>query len=198
MSTILIDADRRAKQGAWLFLISLGIFFFSSMLLFVLYVAARLDRISKDVKAYTLPADFLWSTFVLLGVSLALHHAVLAARKDHTLQVLRLCWLASGFAAAFFFIQSHAMYQLVNRALDASVPGLSPYSFTFVLALVHALHVVGGVIALVSVCGNAWRRNYDHERHWGLEFCAMYWHFLDGVWIIMLVGFAAAVALIHR
>jgi cytochrome c oxidase subunit 3 len=135
---------------------------------------------------------------LLVGVSVSLHYAVVAARLDQAVQVLRLCGLASLFAALFFVVQSHGMYVLMLRSLGASVLGLSPYAFTFLLALVHALHVVGGVIALVAVVGQAWRQQYDHERHWGLVFCAMYWHFLDAVWLVMLGGFMLAIAIIQR
>jgi cytochrome c oxidase subunit 3 len=195
---IAMQEDRRARQGVWLLLASLGVFFLASMILFVLYIATRLGSTQTDLRSYALPLSFLWSTFLLVGVSVSLHYAVVAARADETLQVFRLCGLASLFAALFFVVQSHGMYVLMLRSLGASMLGLSPYAFTFLLAFVHAMHVVGGVIALVAVVGQAWRQQYDHERHWGLVFCAMYWHFLDAVWLVMLGGFVLSIALIQR
>ncbi len=35
----------------------------------------------------------------------------------------------------------------------------------------------------------ALRGSYDHERHWPVDICATYWHFLDVVWVVMLVTF---------
>ncbi len=58
--------------------------------------------------------------------------------------------------------------------------------------IIHALHVVGGVAALVFIFFGIARGAYDHERHFPVRFCAMYWHFLDVVWIIMLLSFALA------
>ena len=63
------------------------------------------------------------------------------------------------------------------------------YGFTLFLVIVHALHVIGGVAGLVFLLFGISRGAYDHERHFPVRFCALYWHFLDIVWIIMLAGF---------
>jgi cytochrome c oxidase subunit 3 len=60
-----------------------------------------------------------------------------------------------------------------------------------VLAVLHALHVMGGIIALALVTARAGLGRYDHERFWAIQFSAYYWHFLDLVWIVMLVAFWA-------
>ena len=54
------------------------------------------------------------------------------------------------------------------------------------------LHVLGGLFFILFVAVNAWRNRYDHERHWTVENCTSYWHFLDVVWVIMLVTFLVA------
>ncbi len=193
-----IDSDRRAEQGAWLFLASLGIFFVSSMILFVIFVALRLQRLGPEVRAYHLPSGLIFSTLLLIAVSISLHFALVAARTNQPQAVLKMNLLAGLFAILFWIVQSYGMFGLVQRSLQVPNPGLSPYGFTFILALLHALHVVGGMVALVSVIFGAIREKYDHERHWGLKFCVFYWHFLDAVWIVMLIGFAIAVYLIQR
>ncbi len=194
----VLETDRRAEQGAWLFLGSLGIFFLSSMILFVIFVAMRLQRLGPEVRDYKLPNGFIFSTLLLVAVSVTLHFAVVAARTNQTKAVLRMSLFAGLFAILFWIVQSHGMYSLVQRSLQVEVPGLSPYGFTFILALLHALHVVGGMVALILVIFGAWREKYDHERYFGLKFCANYWHFLDAVWIVMLVGFSVAIILIQR
>jgi cytochrome c oxidase subunit III len=194
----LLETDRRAEQGAWLFLGSLGVFFLSSMILFVIYIAMRLQRLGPEVRAYNLPLGFIFTTLLLIAVSITLHFAVVAARSNQTKAVLRMSLLAGLFAMLFWIVQSLGMYSLVQRSLQVSVPGLSPYGFTFILAFLHALHVVGGMIGLLFVIFGAVREKYDHERYWGLKFCANYWHFLDVVWIVMLLGFSVAIVLIQR
>jgi cytochrome c oxidase subunit 3 len=47
----------------------------------------------------------------------------------------------------------------------------------------HAFHVLTGVIFLAIVYRNGRRGHYSAERHWAVEACAVYWHFIDVVWI---------------
>jgi len=47
------------------------------------------------------------------------------------------------------------------------------------------LHVVGGLIYLMMVLLKAYAGRYDHERYTGVRHAAMYWHFLDIVWLVM-------------
>ncbi|UCH61134.1 MAG: heme-copper oxidase subunit III [Anaerolineales bacterium] len=47
----------------------------------------------------------------------------------------------------------------------------------------HAFHVLTGVIFLAVVYRNGRKGLYSAERHWAVEACAVYWHFIDVVWI---------------
>ena len=47
----------------------------------------------------------------------------------------------------------------------------------------HAFHVLTGVILLWWVYNNSKRGVYTKEEHWGVEAAAIYWHFIDVVWI---------------
>jgi cytochrome c oxidase subunit 3 len=47
----------------------------------------------------------------------------------------------------------------------------------------HALHVLTGVIFLWIVYNNSKKGLYTVERHWPVEAAAIYWHFVDVVWI---------------
>jgi cytochrome c oxidase subunit 3 len=56
-------------------------------------------------------------------------------------------------------------------------------SIFFTMTGMHALHVVTGVIFLVIVYNNGRKGLYTQERHWPVEAAAVYWHFIDVVWI---------------
>lgn len=47
----------------------------------------------------------------------------------------------------------------------------------------HALHVLSGVVVILLVWNNGRRGGYSAERHWGVEATAIYWHFVDVVWV---------------
>jgi heme/copper-type cytochrome/quinol oxidase subunit 3 len=59
----------------------------------------------------------------------------------------------------------------------------------FVLILLHGLHFMAGMIALTIVTIRGWKGRYDHEYHGGVRMCALYWRFLDVVWIAMFGTF---------
>lgn len=47
----------------------------------------------------------------------------------------------------------------------------------------HALHVLSGVIFILIVWNNGRKGHYTAERHWGVEACAIWWHYVDLIWV---------------
>ena len=63
-------------------------------------------------------------------------------------------------------------------------PGKDVYGAVFyMLTGMHAFHVLSGVLILVIVLRNSRKGLYTSERHWAVEAAAVYWHFVDVVWI---------------
>ena len=188
-----LPQDVRAMQGVWLFLLMLGIFFASSILLFVLYVVLRLSpEAGMRPDSFYLPRSFVPSTILLVGVSGALEWSLRAARNNQSNGVRVASVAALIMGLLFMVIQAEGMVRLVRAASEAQSLRNSLYSLTFVLAFLHALHVVGGIVGLVITAINANRDKYDHERNFALRFCTLYWHFLDVVWVLLLVSFIVA------
>jgi cytochrome c oxidase subunit 3 len=48
---------------------------------------------------------------------------------------------------------------------------------------IHAIHVLSGVIFILIVWNNGRRGHYSAEEHWGVEACAIYWHYVDVAWV---------------
>lgn len=48
---------------------------------------------------------------------------------------------------------------------------------------IHALHVLTGLILIAIVWNNGRKGVYTAERHWAVEACAVYWHYVDVIWI---------------
>jgi cytochrome c oxidase subunit 3 len=59
----------------------------------------------------------------------------------------------------------------------------------FMLILLHAVHFVAGMMALTIVTWRGLAGRYDHEYHGGVKLCALYWRFLDVVWIALFGTF---------
>jgi cytochrome c oxidase subunit 3 len=61
------------------------------------------------------------------------------------------------------------------------------YSFLYVIIGLHALHVVGGVIALVLMALKAISTKSRVYSHVPVDLISTYWHFVDLLWIYLLV-----------
>lgn len=53
----------------------------------------------------------------------------------------------------------------------------------YMMTGMHAFHVLTGVIFLLIVWRNEARGIYTTQRHWPVEAAAVFWHFVDVVWI---------------
>jgi len=60
-------------------------------------------------------------------------------------------------------------------------------SFLYILTFMHLLHLFGGLIALVVSYVQAKKNRYTSDSKLGLELTSMYWHFLDGLWVHVLL-----------
>ena len=61
----------------------------------------------------------------------------------------------------------------------------------------HALHVLSGIVLIFIMWNLARKKHFTPERHWGIEAAAIYWHYVDVVWIffypaIYLIGVVGA------
>lgn len=170
-----------APFGMAVFLASLGAVFVSTL---VGYAYVRLDaREWPPAGAPPLPPTLWLSTLLLLLSSATIHAAVVGAREGRQARVR--AGLAATAALGLAFLASQA---LCWQALAASMPPTTPtqYSFTFyMLTALHAVHVVGGLGPLGVATARGWRGRYGPEERTGLTLVAMYWHFLDAVWVAL-------------
>ncbi len=181
-----LPSDNRAGQGGILFLVSLLIFFLASICLYGLYAYWRRDAPQSTTP---LPNQFLFSTICLLGISGLVHWATRMVRRDRLSNTGKLLGISALLALMFMAVQVLAMSELLQSRANSAGLGYGVAGMIVVLAVLHGLHVLGGVVALFVVAAGAFIGRYDHERHWPIDFTAHYWHFLDIVWLCMLVAF---------
>ena len=185
MSMQSLPVDQRAQQGAWLFLASLLVFFLASIVGFLLYVSWRDEQFFRGEQ---LPLSFLGSTVLLVLISGFLHLASRTIKRENHRKTFAILVAALASSVAFLVVQGFGMAEIADAFANVG-PSKGVTGMVFALAFLHALHVVGGVAALLLVVIRTWNRFYDHERNWGIRFAAQYWHFLDLVWLMMLAAF---------
>ncbi len=185
-TTSTLPRDRRLWQGAALFLASLLVFFLSSIILYLLYAYWRRD---DPQSMAMLPASFVVSTVCLLAISGLVHYATRLVRRDRLLATAAALGGSALLAIGFMLVQAFALWQMLESPEMRSGLSRGVGGMVVVLAVLHALHVMGGVISLAIVAVRSFQGRYDHERHGAVDFAAAYWHFLDAVWLLMLLAF---------
>jgi cytochrome c oxidase subunit 3 len=130
-----------------------------------------------------LPGTLWISTLIIVVSSLTMQAAVRAVRADRQ-RALRIGMLLTTLlGVAFLVSQTLNWFALVAANLTART---NLYGFTFfMLTGLHAAHVVGGLIPLGVVTARAFRGRYSSGFRPGVEYCAIYWHFLAVVWLVL-------------
>jgi cytochrome c oxidase subunit III len=171
-------ASSAAKTGLAVFLAVVGS-------LFALFLSAYALRMQlPDWRDVPLPAILWLNTGMLALSSIALQGARKAAREGEG-DALRLGLLAAGVTAlAFLSGQLLAWRQLTMEGY--LLASNSANAFFYALTGIHGLHLIGGLIALSRTIAKA-RLGASPERlRLSVELCAIYWHFMLFVWLVLL------------
>ncbi len=126
----------------------------------------------------------LWpNTAVLILSSIALHWAVVNARRGDT-DGLRQGLLAGGALAAVFLVGQLVVWrQLI--ALGYFAASNPANAFFYLITGLHGLHLLGGLVAWLRTMGKLRRGDEIAVLGASVELCAIYWHFLLAVWLIL-------------
>ena len=93
---------------------------------------------------------------------------------------------ATAAAVVFLAVQAPALGQLLEAHPSANAVGNPLLGFVFFLVLLHALHVLGGVVALAWLLRRTrLRLPIPDEDGPSIRLLARYWHFLDAIWLAM-------------
>lgn len=134
---------------------------------------------------FKIPAIFTYSTVVLLVSSVSMYLSVRAAKKDNFTSLKTFISITFVFGLAFLAMQVMGFYELVEKNLF--FVGNPSVSFFDVFILIHGLHVVSGLVVLCFAFVAAWKFNVHAKRMNQIEMCAIYWHFLDGLWLYLFL-----------
>ncbi len=134
-----------------------------------------------------IPKVFWYSTAVILLSSLTMQAALRAFKQRERLQYRRLIGLTALLGLAFVLLQWMGFKAIWESGIQFSGAGAG--QFLYIIAGLHAVHVLGGIVALVVMILKAFstsRRNYNPVP---VEAMSIYWHFVDLLWLYLLVFF---------
>ena len=185
------------KFALWIGLVSI-------LMLFAALTSAYIVRKSAGSwYEFPLPVEFYYSTAAILLSSLSLHLSYKAYLKQ-AISAFKI-WFALGFVFgwAFVFLQYAGWLHLQDWEVYVSTNQSS--SFFYLITGVHVLHVLGGIAALTVLMVYILRKRYNllpttldemaferrstilAKRKLRLELIFTYWHFVDLLWIYLLV-----------
>ncbi|WP_330084537.1 cytochrome c oxidase subunit 3 [Methylocystis iwaonis] len=176
------------------------VFLAVALCLFSLLCAAFFMRMgSYDWLSPPLPRILWFNTAALIAASGALHVAS-AARKTAARERMRYALSAGAVASlVFLFGQLWAWRDMIAGGFYASQNPAN--AFFFLLTGAHALHLLGGLAVLFWTIAQASRKEAENALAGTVELCAIYWHFLLAVWLLLfalLVGWADTLGVVCR
>jgi cytochrome c oxidase subunit 3 len=134
-----------------------------------------------------MPKMFWISTAVILCSSLTMQMALRAFKQREMSQYRLLIALTFILGVAFVLFQWIGFRQLWDEHITFKGSGAG--QFLYVVFGLHALHVLGGVIALIIIFFKAFFGKIKLYSSVPIEVAATYWHFVDLLWIYLFVFF---------
>jgi cytochrome c oxidase subunit 3 len=173
---------RASLTGAYVLLAAVTMFFAG-------LISALVVRrgISGDWTGIPLPGILWINTVVLLASSAALEVARRALNAGERASVNR--WWGAATVLGLLFMGGQYRAWLDASAAGVTVASSPGGSFFFLFTVAHAVHVLGGVAALLYIEVQALRLQLGPGKRTAVEVTRLYWHFLAGLWILLMLLF---------
>lgn len=140
------------------------------------------------LKDFHMPSAFFISTAIIILCSVTIHLAKKAIKRDDRKATTSFLLATLALGLGFVYFQFQGFAQLFeNHLYPVGGAGSITISFLYVLVYVHLAHLSGGIISLLIIIYNHFKQKYNSSQFLGIELGAMYWHFLDFLWIYLFL-----------
>ena len=138
------------------------------------------------LKDFELPNAFIVSVVMMLISSvtfiLAKRALINGNRQSTTIWLLITLVLGIAFIANQFI----GFQEIINNGYNFTGPTSNiTMSYIYLIAMVHILHVVAGLVCLLVVIYNHFKQKYNASNLLGFELAATFWHFVDILWLYL-------------
>ncbi|NLP58478.1 cytochrome c oxidase subunit 3 [Lutibacter sp. B1] len=175
---------KSAKPMLWVSMISMTMMFAG------LTSAYVVSRKRSDWVSFDLPNAFYISTTLIVLSSITFFLAKNFIKKNN--RQLTTVFLVSTLilGVGFVFFQFEGFKELFNAGLVfAGEKSTVKSSFIYGITLAHLAHIFAGLIVLLVVLYNHFNKKYSSVDFLGLELGAIFWHFVDILWIYLFLFF---------
>lgn len=179
------SVNRAKKMMLWFAIISLSMAFAGLTSAYVVS-AERPDWIVD----YTIPTAFYISLAVIVLSSITIHFAKVNIQKENNKKGMYLLVTTFVLGIAFIILQLLGFNEFISSGyyFTGSESNITT-SYIYLIVLLHVVHIVGGLLALLVVIYNHFKLKYTNGRTLGIEQAATFWHFVDGLWIYLFLFF---------
>ncbi len=175
--------NRAKKMMLWFGIVSL-------IMSFAGWTSAFLVSRSRPdwVKDFQLPDAFIISTVVIIISSITFILAKRALKNGNRTATTVLLGVTLVLGVVFIFNQFSGFQQIIDLGYNFTGPTSNvTMSYIYLIAFVHILHVVVGLICLLVVIYNHFKQKYTAENLLGFELAATFWHFVDILWVYLFL-----------
>jgi cytochrome c oxidase subunit 3 len=185
MSTVLSEERKRIHPHKFVMWIAMG----SIVMMFAGLTSAYLVRRAEaNWLVFSLPPVFWFSTTIILVSSLTMHLALKSFRARIMKRYRLFVTLTAILGALFAALQYSGFDYLYSHGVQVFGVGSNPSaSFLGIVIGLHALHVLGGVIALFVMFLRAYSARIKRYNVTSVEIISTYWHFVDILWIYLFI-----------
>ena len=184
--TIREHNERKARSYKLLLLFAM----ISMFMMFAGLTSAYLVSSSRKDWIHTmiLPPAFTISTILIILSSVTIHLAKKTIQKDDrkNTTLFLLGTLALGIAFVFFQFRGFSQVVEMGYFFTGSESTVTS-SFLYVLTILHLVHLAAGIISLLIIIYNHFKQKYNSTQSTGIELGAMFWHFLDILWVYLFL-----------
>ncbi|WP_264565573.1 heme-copper oxidase subunit III [Flavobacterium sp. N3904] len=140
------------------------------------------------LKDFQLPSAFYFSTIAILGCSITFHLAKKAIQKGNQSRTTSFLLATLALGISFVVLQFVGFGQIVADGyyFTGSASSITT-TFLYIVVVVHLIHLAGGMISLLIIIYNHFKQKYNSTQTLGIELGAMYWHFLDFLWVYLFL-----------
>ncbi len=162
----------------------------SILMMFAAFTSAYIVRqAAGNWLEFSLPNIFYFNTGVILLSSLTLHGAYLSFKRGREQWYKALLVVTFFLGLAFLVLQYQGWLALASIGVELTTNPSG--SFVYVISGVHAAHILGGVAALIIALIHAFALPFrvTGPRKLRFELTLTYWHFVDFLWVYLLLFF---------
>lgn len=140
------------------------------------------------LKNFELPTAFYWSTVIIIASSITFYLAKKNIQKNNREATTGFLLATLLLGILFVALQFVGFGQIVEKGYYFTGQGSSiTTTFLYVVTVTHLLHLAGGLISLLIIIYNHFKQKYNSTQTIGIELGAMYWHFLDLLWVYLFL-----------